>query len=492
MSKSRKQSIRFKMPKEISTALEILEKHGFNAYAVGGCVRDVLRGKEPQDWDVAADATPEEIQKIFPDSFYENAFGTVTVKTGSKSKALEEIEITTFRIEGPYSDKRHPDHISFAKTIDEDLARRDFTINALAMALDGSITDPHNGKKDLKYKIIRAVGNPEERFTEDALRMMRAVRFAITDEFSIEPTTFQAIQKHAVLLQVIAHERMRDEFIKIIMSKEARHGIDLLRESGLLRFVIPELEFCYGVSQNKHHIYDVYEHCVRSLDFAAKKGFKLQVRLAALFHDIGKPQAKKGEGPDATFYGHEIIGAKIAAKMLDRLRFSKQDIEHISKLVRYHLFYYNVGEVNESSVRRLVRQVGPEHMNDLLEVRMADRIGSGVPKAEPYKLRHLRYIIEKVSQDPISVKSLKINGNDVMEILGIKPGPKVGQVLDILVGEVLDDPKKNVREFLFSRVQELGAKDDAELENLSKSAQALRQEIEMKRDEMTKQKYWVT
>jgi tRNA nucleotidyltransferase/poly(A) polymerase len=218
----------------------------------------------------------------------------------------------------------------------------------------------------------------------------------------------------------------------------------------------------------------------------------MYVRLAALFHDIGKPRTKRGEGPDATFYGHEIVGAKMTAQILNRLRFPKKDIEKIVKLVRYHLFYYNPGEVGESSVRRLLRKVGKENIEELLQVRMADRIGSGVPKAEPYKLRHLRYMIEKVSRDPISVKMLKVDGNDVMEILKIKPGPKVGQILHILLEEVIDDPKKNEENFLKKEIERLGKLPDDELKRLAKEAKEKIEKIEQKRDEMTKRKYWVT
>jgi hypothetical protein len=213
--------------------------------------------------------------------------------------------------------------------------------------------------------------------------------------------------------------------------------------------------------------------------------------LAALFHDIGKPRTKQGEGPDATFYGHEIVGAKMTAQILNRLKFPKKDIEKITKLVRYHLFYYNVDEVGESSVRRLLRKVEPENMTELLQVRMADRIGSGVPKAEPYKLRHLKYVIERVSRDPISVKMLQVNGNDVMKILDIQPGPKVGQILDVLLGYVLEDPQKNDKEFLEKEVKNLGKLSDGELQNLAQKAKKEREKLEMKRDEMTKKKYWV-
>jgi len=486
------------IPKEVQSIIKEFQDAGYEAHIVGGCVRDILRNAEPEDWDVATNANPEEIQKIFPKSFYSNKFFTVTVQTGSQNPRLKEIEITTYRLEAKYTDKRHPDEIKFAKTIKEDLARRDFTVNAMAMCLRSNlkqeieIVDPFGGQKDLENKIIRAVGSPEERFSEDALRMMRAVRFAATLGFKIEKKTAEAIKKNSHWLKMVSKERIRDEFLKIIMAPHPSSGIELLRQMGLLKFVIPELEEGWGVTQNKHHIYDCYEHYLRSLDFAAKKNFNKFVRLAALFHDIGKPRTKRGEGHDATFYGHEIVGAKMTAQILNRLKFPKKEIEKIVKLVRYHLFYYNVGEVGESSVRRLVRQVGPENMEELLQVRMADRIGSGVPKAEPYKLRHLRYLIEKVSRDPLSVKVLKINGADVMRILKIGPGPKIGQILDILLGYVLEEPKKNEKEFLEKEIERLGKLSGEKLKELFRKARVERKKIEIKRDEMTKRKYWVT
>jgi len=488
-----------RIPEEVKFVISQLEKAGFEAYIVGGCVRDLLRGVEPEDWDIATNAKPEEIGKIFLRSFADNNFGTVTVLTGSKNQKLKEIEITPYRIDEKYTDKRHPDKIKWAKTIEEDLARRDFTVNAIAICSTchveqgrGRIIDPFNGQKDIENKIIRAVGNPEDRFSEDALRMMRAVRFATTLNFKIEKKTAQAIKENAHWIRVISKERIRDEFLKIIMAEKASEGIELLRELGLLKYIIPEIEEGYGVAQNKHHIYDCYTHSLLSLKYAAQKNFNKYVRLASLFHDIAKPRVKRGEGPESTFYGHEIVGAKMAAQILNRLKFPKKEIEKIAKLVRYHLFYYNVGEVSESSVRRLVRQVGPESMEELLQVRMADRIGSGVPKAEPYKLRHLRYVIEKVSQDPISAKMLKINGNDVMRILEISPGPKVGQILDVLLGYVLEDPKKNEKKFLERKIKELGKLSEKELQILSQKAKKEREKLEMKRDEMAKKKYWVT
>ncbi len=356
------------------------------------------------------------------------------------------------------------------------------------------IIDPLDGQLDLKNKIIRAVGNPEERFSEDALRMMRAVRFLATlgEGWKIEERTSQAIKKNSFWLQAISKERIRDEFLKIIMAERAADGIELLKQLGLLKYVVPELKEGYGVTQNKHHIYECYEHGLLSLKYAAQKNFNKYVRIAALFHDIAKPRVKQGEGPDATFYNHEILGAKMTVQILDRLKFPKKEIEKIAKLVRYHLFYYNVDEVSESSVRRLVREACPENMEELLQVRMADRIGSGVPKAEPYKLRHLKYIIEKVSQDPISAKMLKVNGNEVMKILTLQPGPKVGQILDILLGFVLEDPKKNNKEFLENEIKKMGKLSEKELQKLAQEAEKEREKIEQKRDEMTKKKYWVT
>jgi len=491
-----------RIPQEIETIIQKLKENNYQAYIVGGCVRDLLREIEPEDWDIATNAKPKEIQKIFPKSFYSNQFFTVTVQTGSKNPKLKEIEITTFRKEAKYTDKRHPDEIKFAKNIKEDLSRRDFTVNAMAIKIKFPISDfqfqiidPFGGQKDLlKEKIIKVVGNPEERFNEDALRMIRAVRFAVSlgKDWIIEKKTSQAIKKNSFWLQVISKERIRDEFLKIIMSERAVEGIETLRQLNLLKYILPELEEGYQISQNKHHIYECYEHYLRSLDYAAKKNFNKYVRLSSLFHDIGKPRTKKGEGPEATFYGHEIVGARMIFQILNRLKFSKKEIEKITKLVRYHLFYYNPGEVGESSVRRLIRQVGLENIEELLQVRMADRIGSGLPKAEPYKLRHLKYIIEKVSRDPISVKMLKINGNDIMRILNIPPSPKIGQILDILLNYVLEDSKKNEKEFLEKKIEELGKLVDKKLKELAQKAKKEREELETKQDEMTKKKYWVT
>ncbi len=494
------------IPREVKFVISELKKQGFKAHIVGGCVRDFLRGIIPTDWDVATSAQPKEIQKIFPQNFYANKFFTVTVQVDSPDPRLREIEITTYRLEAKYTDKRHPDEIKFAETIEEDLARRDFTVNAIALEIQNSkiknkndkskikIIDPFKGREDLEAKIIRAVGNPEERFNEDGLRLMRAVRFAVTlsEGWKIEEKTSDAIKKNASHIQAISKERVRDELKRIVMSERPAQGIELLREFGLLKYIIPELEEGYDVSQNKHHLYPCWEHYLKSLEYAAKRNFNKYVRFAALFHDIGKPRVKQGEGPDATFYNHEVVGAKITNKLLEFLKFPKKDCDKIVKLVRHHLFYYNPEEVGDSSVRRLLSQAGKENMEELLEVRMCDRIGSGCPKAEPYKLRYLKYVIEKVSGDPLSPKMLKVNGNDAMKILKTQPGPKIGKVLDILLGYVLEDPKKNKKGFLKKEVAKLGKLSEEELELSAKKAREEREKLEMKKDKMTKKKYWVT
>ncbi len=479
------------VPREVADIAKTLAEAGYEAYLVGGCVRDMSMGREPKDWDVATNAKPAEIQKLFPESVYENTFGTVGVKTESEDPKLSVIEVTTYRIEGKYSDKRHPDAVKFAERIEDDLSRRDFTVNALAMNLKGEIIDPFGGKDDLKKKIIRTVGDPKERFREDALRLMRAVRFAAELGFEIEAGTRRAIGALSGELEMIAKERVRDELAKMIMAPGAAKGIILLEELGLLQYVLPELREGVGVDQNLHHIYTVFEHSVRALDYTAKENYSLPVRMAALLHDIGKPRAKQGEGKNSTFYQHEYIGAKMAAKVLDRLRFPKEFVEEVVHLVRYHMFYYNVGDVSERGVRRFLARVGPETVPDLLKVREADRIGSGSPKAVPYKNRHLMFMIEKVKNDPVSPKMLKVNGDDVMAILKIEPGHRVGWILAALLEEILDDPKKNVKKDLTARVRELGKSSDAALKKLAEKARATKEEFEADAEGEMKKKYFV-
>ncbi len=480
-----------KLPGEAAEIIKKLNEAGYESYVVGGCVRDFLMGKKPQDWDVTTNAKPEEIQKIFPDSFYENEFGTVGIKTDSDDETLKVIEATTYRIESKYTDKRHPDKVKFAKKLEDDLKRRDFTVNALAMTADGEIVDLFGGRADIKSKLVRAVGDADERFSEDALRLMRAVRFAATLDFKIEADTLEAVRRSHGLLQAISKERIRDEFLKIINSANADRGIELLRETGLLNYVLPELLEGMGVTQNKHHKYDVWEHNLKALKYAVDENCSTEVRLASLLHDAGKPRSKRGEGPDATFYGHQTISARMTAQALDRLKFPKARAEKIIKLVRWHMFYYNVGEVTESSVRRLVANIGKENVEDLIKLREADRIGSDVAKAKPYKLRHLQFMIDKVSRDPISPKMLKVNGNDVMKLAGIEPGPKVGMIISALMNEVLDNPAKNAKEYLKERASELNKLPEKDLLELGRRGKLKVGQEEEKEIIKIKQKHYV-
>lgn len=482
---------KYTLPPEVITIWKKLITNGYQAYLVGGCVRDLILKRKPKDWDITTNARPEEILKLFPtQSFYENRFGTVGVKTNSLDETLKIIEITTFRIEGKYSDFRRPDEIKFASKLEEDLKRRDFTINSLALSFEGEIIDLFDGLKDLKNKIIRCIGNPEERFREDSLRMIRAIRFACELEFEIEIKTFKGIQKNVELIQYIANERIRDEFIKIIMNKNAIFGIELLRKSGLLKEILPELERTYGVTQNKHHKYDVYTHSLKALEYAVKKNYSLEIRLAALFHDIGKPLTKQGEGPNCTFYMHEIIGTKMTKKILERLRFSKDIIKKVTHLIRHHMFYFEIEKVTPSAVRRFIRRVGEENLEDLFKLREADRIGSGVPKAIPYRLRYLKFLIEKTKKESIKPTLLKINGNDILN-MGVPQGPKVGWILKALLEEVLDEPQKNEKNYLLKRAEELKNLPDDKLKELALAGEEKIEQIEKQAEETLKKKYYV-
>ncbi|MFH1392672.1 MAG: HD domain-containing protein [bacterium] len=453
------------IPDKIKQVLNKLQDAGFEAYLVGGCVRDLLMGKEPKDWDITTNALPEQIKILFKKSFYNNKFGTVTVLP-SKT------EITTFRKEAQYTDKRHPDKIEFTNSLKQDLKRRDFTVNAIAF--DGKKII--NQTKDLENKIIRTVGRPEDRFSEDALRLIRAIRFAMQLDFSIEPKTEKAIKKHFNLLRFVAKERIRDEFIKILESQKPDKGILMLKKLKLLQHIIPELELGIGVAQNKHHIYTVFEHGVLALKNTRPY---LELRLAALLHDIAKPYVKEGQGKDATFYNHDFLSAKWAIKILTRLRFSRKTIEKIALLIRNHMFLSDPEKITEAGVRRLIRRVKPENIQDLISLRIADRLGSGVPKARPYRLRYFEYLINKVSKDPISVKMLKINGSEVMQILKIRPCPKIGLLLKALLNEVLDDPKKNNQDYFKKHLIELNKLSETELGPKSQEIEAKKEEIEL-------------
>ncbi len=481
-----------KVPQNVKDVIKTLTTAGHEAFVVGGCVRDMVIGRQPKDWDITTNARPEEVQTLFSDSFYENDFGTVGVKVtpflphGKEGREHDVIEVTTYRIETTYSDKRRPDDVVFVDTIEEDLARRDFTINAMALGEDDVLRDPFGGREDIRRKSIRAVGDPQRRFEEDALRMMRAVRFCAEIGFDIEQRTRDAIVAHADSIKDIAIERIRDEFSRIVMSSHPRQGIQLLSDMHLLKHFMPELEEGIGVEQNHHHIYTVWEHNLRAL--AMCPSAKLSVRLAALLHDVGKPRSKRGVGRNCTFYNHEYIGERMARKILSRMRYPKKVIDHTALLVRNHMFYYSVGEVTESAVRRVIAKVGKENIKDLIDVRIGDRLGSGSAKAKPYKLRHFEYMVEKVSHDAVNVKMLKINGDIMIKEMGFTPGPKIGAILETLLAEVIDDASKNTLPYLRKRAMELNEED---LDTLRARARE-RIALQRKEDEAAlKKRYWV-
>lgn len=475
-----------KFPVFIEQMLKTLEAAGFEASVVGGSVRDWLLGLEPKDWDITTNARPEDIQKLFADAKYENTFGTVIVPVKKKDVTETVVEITTYRSEQGYSDRRHPDEVRFEDSIDKDLARRDFTINALAINLKGEVIDLFGGQKDLKLKIIRTVGEPTDRFKEDALRMLRSVRFACQLGFKIEDKTERAIVKLAGALKFIANERIRDELVKILASDRPAEGIQKLHDLKLLNYILPEVEEGYGMKQNKHHVYTVFDHSVLALKHCPNPAW--QVRLAALLHDVGKPRTKKIIKGEATFYNHELVGARMVEKIMKRLHFSAEDSRRVVNLVRNHMFYYNVDEVTAASVRRLIVKVGEENLSDLIDLRIADRLGSGVAKAMPYKLRHLQYMMDKVRHDPVSVKMLKINGDDLIKELGLEPGPKIGAILDCLLAEVIEDPDLNTKPYLKKQSKVLAESSLEELRGKAKEVIAQKRE---KDDEKLKKNFYV-
>lgn len=473
-----------KIPSEVSQVTNTLNKAGFEAYIVGGCVRDLIIGREPKDWDVTTNADPEQIQGLFVKTFYENDYGTVgVVNEDVNHETLKVVEVTPFRIEGKYTDHRHPDSVKFSKNIEDDLKRRDFTINAIAYDINkGQIIDLYKGQEDIKDKVIRTVGEAGDRFTEDALRMIRAIRFSTELGFMINKETSDAIEKHVGLLAKISIERIKDEFCKIIMSPNPMAGIIMLQRYGILKYIIPELEEGLGIKQNGDHIYEVWEHNLRALNHSADRGWPLDVRIGALLHDVGKPRTRlwNKEKNDYTFYGHDVVGAKMTSKILSRLKFPNDFIDNVSKLVRYHMFFSDIETITLSAVRRIVRNVGPENVWNLMKVRACDRIGMGRPKETPYRLRKYEAMIEEAMRAPVSVGMLKINGNRLIEIAKIAPGPKIGYTLHALLEEVLDDPSLNTIEYLEKRSLELIKLPDAELKALGESGKESKEEVEEK------------
>jgi poly(A) polymerase/tRNA nucleotidyltransferase (CCA-adding enzyme) len=486
------------IPKEITSCVQILENAGFEAFLVGGCARDLFLGRKPKDWDITTNAKPEQIQALFPKTVYENNFGTVAVvNEQTEDETLKIVEITPYRSEGSYSDGRHPDIITFGNDLKDDLRRRDFTINSIAINLSGEaikdVIDPYEGIKDIKDKIIRTVGDPLERFSEDYLRMMRAIRLSAELDFKIDLGTLKSINNLSESIKHISIERVRDEFTKIIMSTNPKYGIESLQNSGLLKHIVPELEAGIGVEQNQAHAFDVWEHLLRSLQHSADKNWSLEIRLSALFHDISKPKTRgfSHETHQYTFYGHELIGSRETRKILERMRFSRVTIEKVVKLVRWHMFFSDTEQLTLSAVRRMINNVGRENIWDLVNLRICDRIGTGRPKENPYRLRKYKSMIEEALRDPISAKMLAVKGEDIISSTGIKAGPKIGFILHALLEDVLDDPKLNTKEFLIKKAIELAKLSDEELAKIGKEAKNKKESEEEKQLEQIRKKHHV-
>lgn len=487
------------IPKEITDIVEKIESAGFEAFLVGGCTRDLLLGKTPKDWDITTNATPEQIIPLFNKTFYENSYGTVgVVNEQTEDERIKIVEVTPYRLESSYTDHRHPDEVRFSKSIGDDLKRRDFTINAIAVSLsNGAIKDMvdlFEGLKDIREKTIRAVGIPSDRFKEDALRMMRAVRLATELGFTINIDTKKAIVSHSSLLKEISVERVRDEFIRILMSNSPKSGIELLDELGLLQYIVPELVKAKGVKQPQAHAYDVWEHLLRTLQHSADKEWPLEIRLSALFHDISKPETFRisHETQHITFYGHEVVGSRVTKKILERMKFPTKLIDKVVKMVRWHMFFSDTETITLSAVRRMINNVGRENIWDLMNIRICDRIGTGRPKENPYRLRKYKAMIEEAMTDPISVAMLKTDGKRIMDVTHVTPGPKIGFTLNALLEEVLENPKLNNEEYLDKRAVELINLDIKELESLGRSGENKKKEAESHNKEEIHKKYHVS
>ncbi len=488
----------FDIPVEVQNIASKFEQEGFSAYLIGGCVRDLFLNVTPKDWDITTSATPEEIQNMFPDSFYENDFGTVGIKTESEDETLKVIEATPYRTEGDYTNNRHPDKVEFSKNIEDDLKRRDFTVNAIAFRRtensEDEIIDLFNGIKDLQKGIIKTVGSPEHRFKEDGLRILRAVRLATQLNFEIDPETEKAIYECRHLLENISTERIRDELSKIISTDWPMRGFTLLKKLDLLQFTIPELKEGIGCTQNQAHSFDVFEHLVRSLQHAADKKYPFFIRLSALLHDIGKPATRRipNDKKEPTFYGHEVVGARMTKKILEGLKFSKEIIEIVTKLVRWHMFFSDTETITLSAVRRMIANVGQEHIWDLMNVRICDRIGTGRPKEDPFRLRKYHSMIEEALHDPVTVGQLKINGHTLMTKSGMTASPAIGFILHALLEEVLEDPKKNTEEYLLSRTEELKKLPLEELKILGLKGKEKKEEVEAEEIKKIRKSHHVT
>jgi tRNA nucleotidyltransferase (CCA-adding enzyme) len=431
-----------------------LREAGRHAWIVGGCVRDLMLGKDVSDWDVATDARPKEVMRLFPRVIPTGIdHGTVSVLVNGVP-----YEVTTLRGETTYSDGRRPDSVTFVDDIVADLARRDFTINAMAIdPLDGQLIDPFGGRHDLETRMLRAVGDPVARFSEDGLRPLRAARFAATLECTIEPATLQAIEPTLATYRKVSAERIRDEWVKTMKAPRPSRAFEVMRVTGMLGVTMPEALDSVGCAQNRFHAYDVWGHAMACLDACTGDPF---LRVAAFMHDIGKPRtrAPSDKTGDFTFYRHETVGAEMAEPILERMRFSNEERDRIVTLIRHHLICYK-DEWTDASVRRWIRRVSRDRIDDLYELNRADVVGKGTdPTPDLLALEKLKVRVAAVlaAKDALAVRDLKVTGTDVMRELGIPPSRRVGEILEVLLEKVVEDPTLNDRERLLALVRSGG------------------------------------
>jgi tRNA nucleotidyltransferase (CCA-adding enzyme) len=439
-------------PPEVLAVCDKLRSKGKRAWVVGGCVRDALLGRPVSDWDVATDALPDAMMRVFPRAIPTGIkHGTVTVRMGALP-----IEVTTLRGEGAYSDGRRPDEVLFTDDIAADLGRRDFTVNAIACdPVSGELIDPYDGQKDLSLRILRAVGNPIERFSEDGLRVLRAARFVATLEMDLDPETFRAIAPTLDTYKKVSQERVRDEWVKTMKAVRPSRAFEVMRASGILAITCPELELGVGMEQNKYHAFDVWRHGMECMDACAGDAV---LRIAALLHDVGKPQsrARSDKTGDYTFYDHERIGAEIADPICLRLRFSNDERARITALVRHHLFHYTA-EWGDATVRRWIKRVGKDRLDDLYRLNEADVRAKGKDATDDLAaLAALRAHAQKVLEAgaALATSDLAIDGKLLMKELGLAPGPVLGRILRHLLDLVVADPAVNQEGELLARARE--------------------------------------
>ncbi len=468
-----KESIKIPLPKEVYTLYSNFKKRGFELYLVGGSVRDFLLGRSKEgtssslrvgegvgkkkgnlrgDFDFATSALPEQMMGLFQRTIPTGVkHGTVTILIEKQS-----YEVTTYRCESAFKNHRHPDRVTFSRTLSEDLRRRDFTINAFAYDItEGVVLDYFKGKEDLVKQQIKAIGEPKKRFEEDALRMMRACRFASKLGFEIEKKTLEAMREKGFLLEMISKERLRDELIKMLTAPYPDLGIEVMRDTRLLKKILPELDKTIGVRQNKYHKYDVYHHTLHVLKSFLPSENDLVLRFSALFHDIAKPSCKRispgKTEAECTFYNHEIIGAKVATKVMRRLCFSKDQIRKTSHLIANHMFHYTE-QWSDGAVRRFLKRVGEENLESLFLLRQADRMGNGLrlktcPQIEAFKKRIAKCLLE---ENALKITDLDLSGHDLIKTFSLKPSKTIGFILNHLLEKVLDEPSLNEKQTLLN------------------------------------------